>query len=509
MGVFPCALTICDHDAMIYHLLDENGQVVPSETGRRPITRLARAGLAAIALALGAARSAHAQAEGNGRIEGVVFDSVHARPLAGVRVVAAGTGAQTNVRAEATSDSAGRYHIDSLAAGRYLVGFESALLDSLEIALPPREAVVPPLSAVTLDLAMPPAAKLRSALCRDATLAEGTGVVYGHVVHAETENPLAGGEIALQWRDLAFDRKKLRPLKSERAASVTIDRGGWYRACGIPTGAWVSMQVQVEGRFGPVLRTRIDDTLGIAIRHLSFSAPLTRDSSDSGDSAAVVLAPFTGTAVLTGIVRGAGGLPIESAEVRVRGARSSGMTDAQGSYTLRDLPAGTREFEVRRLGYAVAEASAELRSGATVRRDVQLQRIVNLDSIRIVATQSRYPEFSIHKKVAIGGTFLTSDDIMRRHLSRTSDYVRTAGGFLIDVSRGRSRVVSARGASLRPCPANVVIDGMDLGRMDLDAVSVDDVRPMDIGAIEIYRPGDIMPIEYAAGCGLIVIWTRR
>jgi hypothetical protein len=456
-------------------------------------------------LALCVVQTARAQGV---RIDGTVFDSVHARPLAGVRVVAAGTGAQTGVRVETVSDSAGRYHLDSLPAGRYAVGFESPLLDSLEISLPPREAVVPPLSAVRVDLAMPPAAKLRAAVCRDTTLAEGSGVIYGHVVHAETENPLSGGVIALQWHDLSFDRRKLRAVTAERTASAAIDDRGWYRACGVPTGAWVSMQVQVEDRVGPVLRTRVDDTLGIVIRHLSLSVPTAPASSDTAGSS--VIAPFTGTATLTGVVTGPGDLPVSSAEVRVRGARSSGLTDAQGNYTVRDLPAGTRELEVRRIGYEVAETSVELRGGAAVRRDVRMQRVVMLDSIAVVATRSRYPEFSEHRKAAVSGRFFGPEDIARRHPTLTSDLVRSAGGFTVDLSRGRSKVVSARGMSSRnACIANVVIDGMSYGRMDPDAISVDDVNPRDIGAIEIYREGDMSPPEYGGGCGTIVIWTKR
>lgn len=466
-----------------------------------------RRALVVSTLALCVVRTASAQSSRSARIDGTVVDSVHARPLAGVRVVAAGTGAQTGVRVESLSDSAGHYHIDSLPAGRYAVGFESPLLDSLEITLTPREAVVAPLSTARVDLAMPPAAKLRAAVCRDTTLAEGTGVVYGRVVHAETENPLSGGVIALQWRDLSFDRTKVRAVTAERTASAPIDGGGWYRACGVPTGAWVSMQVQVEDRVGPVLRTRVDDTLGIVIRHLSLSVPTAPESGDTLASA--VIAPFTGTATLTGVVSGPGGA-VAAAEVRVRGARSSGVTDAQGNYTLRDLPAGTRELEVRRIGYEVAEASVELRGGASVRRDVQMQRVVTLDSIAVVATRSRYPEFTEHRKAAVAGKFFGPEDIARRHPALTSDLVRQVGGFTVDRSRGKSTIVGGRGVARgSTCTANVVIDGMSLGRMSADAISVDDVNPRDIGAIEIYREGDIAPPEYSSGCGAVVIWTKR
>src|SRR5690348_14233926 len=114
-----------------------------------------RAFATAIALMLCFARSSDAQTENGGRIEGVVYDSVHARPLRDAHVVAVGTGAQSEVRRESTTDSTGRYRIDSLPSGRYIVGFESALLDSLEVTLSPRETNVTGAQGTTLDLALP------------------------------------------------------------------------------------------------------------------------------------------------------------------------------------------------------------------------------------------------------------------------------------------------------------------------------------------------------------------
>jgi len=118
-----------------------------------------------LTLTFALSRASEAQSNGVGRVEGVVFDSVHARPLAGVRVLAVGAGVRTDVRGNAISDSAGRYLIDSLPAGQYMVGFESPLLDSLEIVLPPRRADVAQSGVAIVDLAMPPVAKLRAAVC--------------------------------------------------------------------------------------------------------------------------------------------------------------------------------------------------------------------------------------------------------------------------------------------------------------------------------------------------------
>ena len=146
------------------------------------------------------ARSAEAQVDQRGRLAGTVTDSVHARPLAGVRVVALAADARPDSRRTASTDSLGRYRIDSLRPGRYLVGLESPLLDSLEITLAPREVAVAEGAVATTDLALPPAAKLRSAVCSGVTLPADRGVLYGHVVDAATEAPLAGAVWTVAWR---------------------------------------------------------------------------------------------------------------------------------------------------------------------------------------------------------------------------------------------------------------------------------------------------------------------
>jgi hypothetical protein len=433
-----------------------------------------------------------------------VYDSVHARPLADAHVVAVGTGERAEVHREATTDSAGRYRIDSLPSGRYVVGFESPLLDSLEVTLSPREANLGSAQSATVDLALPSAAKLRSAVCLGATLPKQTGVIFGHVVSAETESPIAGIVIAMVWHDISIDRsKRLRVTTSERSDSVITDHDGWYRMCGVPTGAWVSMQVRRDHRSGAVLRTRVDDTLGIAVQHLSFST-----SSETADSAASTL--LSGTATLSGIVRGAAGTPVASAEVRVRGTRAEGRTDAEGAFTLRALPAGTQQLEVRQIGYAAEEIPVALHPGMTTTRDVTLRRVVSLDSMVIVATRPKYPDFYVHKSAGMGH-FLGPEALAKERVSQTSDYFERIPGFQVRRDGSRSLVVSNQGpGALRgECTATVVIDGMRI--LDYPP-QVNDIHWSDVAAIEAYPASmaAVAPPEYGiGGCGGVVIWTKR
>ena len=459
--------------------------------------------LGALGLTLCLARPSHAQADHTGRIEGTVTDSVHARPLGGVRVVAVDAAAPATMPGSASTDARGHFNIDSLPPGRYMVGFESPLLDSLEIALPPREATVTSGAVASVELALPPAAKLRAAVCPKVALPPETGAIYGRVVSAETENLLAGAEIVMAWRELVVDRKTLRPTNTERTASVTTDASGWYTACGVPTGTWLSMQLRHEGRAGPVLRTVVDDTLGIAIRHLSFSPSAALPLADSAARVdSVDTGVLTGTAVLSGTVLGPDDAPIAAAEVRVGGTSGVTRTDPAGRYSLTGLPAGTQLLEVRKIGYEVAETTVELRSGTPAARDVRLRRIiVRLDSMRVVATRVRYPQFAEHRKMG-WGRFLGPEDLMRQHVSFASDIAWNVPGFRVVGAGYSATVVSARGGSFRPCPANIVIDGSENR-------SINEVSAFDIGAMEFYRAGEPAPMLYDRGCGAIVIWTKR
>ena len=190
--------------------------------------------------------------------------------------------------------------------------------------------------------------------------------------------------------------------------------------------------------------------------------------------------------------------------MRVQGANGSSVSDAQGRFSLGDLPSGTQVLEVRRLGYLLAQQPVELRSGRTATQDVRLQRIVTLDSIRVLAQRSRYREFEEHRKRETFGTFLAEEELERRRPFQTSDLFFMIPGFRVVGSGLDAQVVSSRGATSieGSCEVNIVIDGIPGQEINL-------IHPSSVGAMEIYRAGQPAPIRYDRGCGVIVIWTKR
>ena len=465
---------------------------------RRPLASIVR-GLLAVAV-VGLPLRAQ-----SGRLEGTIVDSVHARGLAAASVLVIRTDSGAAFSSGATTDGRGRYRVDALPPGRYIVEFSSSFLDSLEILLPPRELTIEAGRTTRADFALPSGQTLRAAACPGVALPSGAGALVGRVLDADTEAPLADARVVVAWRELSVDRATMRTSSAERTGAVATDSLGRYRLCGVPTDDWLLVQVQHGGRVGSGVRILVPDSGGVRVRHLSLSPTASRPlAAEGAGSDTMAPPPLTGTATVTGVVRGVGGLPLGEAQLRVPGANGSTVSDARGHFTLGDLPSGTQVLEVRRLGYLLAMQPVELRSGRTVTQDVRLQRIVTLDSVLVMAHRSRYRDFEEHRKRNAFGKFLTAQDIESRRPFQTSDLFFMIAGFRVAGFGLDAKVVSARGVTslTSGCEANIVIDGMPGQDINL-------IHPSDIGAMEVYRAGQPGPVQYDRGCGVIVIWTKR
>lgn len=442
-----------------------------------------------------------------GRIEGQITDSLQGRPLTGATVYVARVSPDPSLHL-ATTDDKGRFQVDSLIAGRYAIDFTTPLLDSLDLTLASREVVLAQDERVHVDLGVPSSATLRSAACPGVELPKGKGAVVGRVTNADTDAPLIGASVAVSWIDLSVDRTTLQPVTQQRSGAMPVDSAGNYRLCGVPTDSYLLVQVQDSGRAGSALRIMVSEEVGVTKRDLSLSLGASRSIAEDTSSAATAenapVRRLTGTATLTGTVRGAAGEPLRDALVSVIDAAGSARTDSSGRFSLSNLPAGTQLVQVRRIGYVLDQLPVELRSARTVDQSITLVRFVSLDSIRVIAQRSRYQDFATRARRSASGRFLTEDDIAKRNANQVSDIVRMLPGFRIVGYGIDAHVVSSRGAiSFRQsqCDVNVVIDGMQHQDINL-------LLPSDIGAMETYS-GPGAPMQYDSPCGVIVIWTKR
>jgi hypothetical protein len=471
-----------------------------------------------------------------GRLEGTVKGTLASRPLGGAQVLLVRLESDTSVAVSARVDAHGRFHVESLPIGHYLVQVSHPTLDSLDMALPSERLVISDGRTTRSDVTLPSGAMLRDMVCPGVALGPDRGVLAGRVVDADTDAPLTGAKVVVAWTSITIDRKKHKIESERRSGSASTNRLGEYRLCGVPADQSLEVQVQNKERVGAAMRLIVSREEGVVVRDFSMSmqyAPTiaaldsleqvlagrsTADSTiiaaaatagraaSSADSAPVELA-LTGTAILSGTVRSTTGQFVPGAEIRVRDAQPFTTTDDAGHFILSGLPTGTQVLVVRKLGYALGEIAVDLRPNARREESVRLRRAFALDSVRVLAKRPPLAEFEYNRRTNLFGHFLTLSDIQRSQAKKTSDLLSRMGGYTM---QGRGRY--AKMMAVQPGPpgtvpcrgANVVIDGTELGW------DVNDVVPNQIAGIELYKDAATAPLKYAgkADCGLIVIWLR-
>ena len=457
-----------------------------------------------------------AQTRPFGALHGTVREKIDTRSIRAASISLVSVESESSRTINVRPDAQGQFRLDALAPGRYLVQVSSPTLDSLDLALPPEQIEVQPGKASRLDVTLPSGTRLRDAICAGVRLGEGKVVVAGRALNADTDQPLAGADVVASWIHNYIDKKTLNIVTQRRGASVKTDAKGDYRMCGVPSGTVLSLQLQYEGRAGTIVRVAVTDEEGAAVRELSIS-PRTSPTATALDSVSRVLAvdgrdstreelKLTGTATLSGQVRSLSSEPVADAEVHVRDARATAVTDSAGRYTLTALPSGTQVLVVRRLGYPLVEVTVELRPQRTVTRDVLLRRNVVLDSIKVVATRPDNLEFERNRRTHAFGQFLTAAEIDKVRATTTADLFMNILGFTALGRGGDARVISNAALARHPeCrSANVVING-------IEGQSINDVAPSQIAGIEAYADETYVPARFVgrAECGVIVIWLRK
>jgi len=456
---------------------------------------------------------------GVGRVHGTIRETMRPRSVRDASITLARLDPEPSVSFGTKPDARGHYQLDSLPAGRYMIQLNHLVLASLELALPAEELFVVAGKTIEVPFNLPSGADLREAVCRGLTVRRGTGAVFGRVVDADDEHPLANADVAISWTELAVDRRTLRANAEQHDGSVRTGPRGEYRVCNIPTGSWVLIQLQYAGHAGNAVRVSVSGDEAVVVRNLSMSfagAPTLAtldsvgatvrglDSEPTADDTVPQLL-LTGNASVSGVVRGAEGQPLPDVEIRVVNARPTTRTDAVGHYTLSGLPGGTQLLAVRRIGYLIGDVAVELRSGRVAHQDVVLRRVVSLDSLNVVAKKRKpFADFEYRRRNNPMGRFLTADDIARIHPTEMGIVIQRLGGFHIVGVGPDARVYSTSARAGRPnCKeANVVIDGVD-------QAEVNTVPPSEIAAMEVYAEAASAPGQYRAECGLILIWTKK
>ncbi len=451
-------------------------------------------------------------ASGTTLVNGVVYDSIAARPRSAVQVelVTADNTAGGRIYS-AVSDSVGRFTIRDVPYGRYIAGFFDVALDTLGFESAPHLVTLASPSQ-RVDLATPSMGTLIALVCAPRAAGDSSGLLVGHVRDTEGRAPIAGAGVVVEWRDIELAGSGLR--HRDRSVSARTGAAGWFAVCGIPPDA----TLQVRAGQGADSSGHVEvDVPAASLRHVGFQVGgATRIVVPFGAAVPGAKGETTvtwrGRGRLSGVVRDARGQPLAGAHALVWGTGITATTNEGGTFVLDGLPGGTQTLDVSGIGHVPTRAIVELAESRPAAVDVRLERMPTMleaVTIRDRAISSRQlVEFERRRRAGIG-TFVTPAALEKNRHRRLSDVLRAVPGVMLEDDRGRTRVqMRGAGTLVDPafCTPSLYIDRAHDTMGDFDQIRVD-----EIVAVEVYsRPAE-RPFEFVDqrnACGAVVVWTR-
>lgn len=449
---------------------------------------------------------------GRSNVTGVVFDSLSRTPLSGATVQLIAAENPALLGHTATSDSVGRYTLDDVPPGKYMLGFLHPILDSLGLDLPthPINVIVGQLARV--DLGTPSPARLRNAICGFSPEQDSVGLLIGFVRDARDGSPTAGVAVSGEWIEYTLGHSGFRRSVPKRIA--TSAENGWFALCNVPVGGNVALLAargaDSTGRIEVVIPKD-----GFARREIYLGAHETVVMADSTHRPDSLKGAPRRVRVGDGHVRGTvvaavGGNPIANAIVSLTDGPQVHAND-RGEWAISNAPPGAQMIETRAIGfYPVSRHVNVVRDAPPVRFALSTMQAV-LDTVRIVAarTSDRHmSDFSARKRTGLG-IYFTADDITRHRPIATSAIIQMAAGIRIEHEGMGESMISMRGTFEERCNPAIYIDNHYFP--SFTAGDIDDyVKPSRIMGIEIYTR-DSTPPQFQpglSGCGAVVIWTK-
>lgn len=430
-------------------------------------------------------------AQAQALVSGTVRDSLSWRPFANATIELVPAATPWLPGFTTRSDSAGRYSITAVPAGRYLFGFQHPRLDSLGMdAVAGTLEVRSAPTRVTADLALPSARTFARALC-GANGGDTSGVLVGRVLDAASGVAVSQGTVQVQWGEVFVGGDGAGHGRRQLTATVGAD--GRYVACNVPT----DVPMTVQAHTGTTLASgeiEVAFAYDMPFLHKDILVGATRRdaSTVSGESAA---APTSrGSARLTTRVLRDDGAPVVGARVRVPVADVQAVTDSTGVAQLRDLPAGSHSVEVTALGFAPMRGSADLRPDADAITTLRASRTVpTLDAVTVRSARERDFTGFYERRAKGNGYFVDSDQLRKWGVPTLDNALAMAPGL-------------RKGAGRGGCPATFFIDGQ---RIDYGLNEV--LNGITIGGVEVYADPAAVPARFTSGlsgnCAVIIVWT--
>jgi hypothetical protein len=447
-------------------------------------------------------------------VTGFVYDSIARTFLGGVMVQYVGADDSAQSRAfSVRSDSSGRYLLTDVAPGRYLAGFFHTMTDTLGIETGPRVVDVRP-GEQHINLATRSPKTVIRSMCPPGDPADSTGLVIGHVRDAETDDPVMGASVVIEWSETVLEGVNMH----SRVARLTEQTHGpgWFAICGVPSDALLSARAAKDADSSGFVMVNVPTD---GVRHLTFliggatAVPIGPDAPRAaGDTTPGPLTVLRGRARLTGTIRDEKGRPVENAHALIWGTELEAVTNARGVFTLDSLPGGTHTLEVRAVRYMPVHSTVQLSARRPAMAEVKLaQRAVTLSTVTVrgeLVYSKRLATFEERRGEGWGlvGHFMSPAEIERRPRTRLSGLLQGITGVLVDNRRGGATVrMRSSGDPNSYCTPSLYVDGTRDVVADFNAYHSDEIAGIEVYVRDSWRPSEFLDSN---SCGAIAVWTR-
>lgn len=316
--------------------------------------------------------------------------------------------------------------------------------------------------------------------------------ITGRVIDAATGSPLPGAVVVVEGTEIRLE------TDAEGKFELNAIAIGFYR-----------IRLSHPG-YSPV----VDDFPVVRDRGFVLAMHPAREAPEAGEDRA-------GGGLMTGIMgiltTSEDDSPLVGAAVRV--GRGGVLTDERGGFMLGGLAAGLHIIEFAQIGYATRRDTVRVVPGRMTSVQASLSvDPVHLEPLKVVVErrEAALQDAGFYERREDGwGKFLDREDIETRTPSEMTDLFTGLPGVTVEASGTQRRVVLRSGRfSLSDgyCYPRVFLDDLLVHDGGTEAAGIDDlVNPDAVAGIEVYPSSAGLPARYSmsAGCGVILIWTRR
>jgi hypothetical protein len=210
---------------------------------------------------------------------------------------------------------------------------------------------------------------------------------------------------------------------------------------------------------------------------------------------------------LAGVVRDTLGHPLPMVTVFASGRDLTTVTDDSGRFHLRNIPAGTHEFTIMRLGYSQLVFDVTLPPDSTIVINVRMRRVQNLAPVAVTgeAASPRLARAGYFERQRQGfGKFISPQRVdSLQHVSTPSQLLRDVLGISVRCGAGGRCVVRlSRGGCL-----NLYVNGSYTRNQVDDVLSTGEVYAMEVYTRRLETPMEFVPLRNACE-GTLAVWTR-